>query len=168
MHRKDFSDFVCSKENLKSEKTFVYLAPPFQSNNPTKDEEKRKEGYDRFVDSLRKEGIVVREGRCQRLKIGDKFKYTQKAVDVFLTMDLMRVLNDFSEIKKIIFVASDSDFVPVIQELYSKGIKTILYTYYDKDRNSRFSRSNHLIKSVHKYVKLTKEDFLEIVRKNEK
>ena len=31
-----------------------------------------------------------------------------------------------------------------------------------RNRVSPFSRSNHLIKSVSKYVKLTKEDFLEV------
>ncbi len=39
------------------------------------------------------------------------------------------------------------------------GIKVVLYTYYDKKRNSNFSRSNDLIKSVYKYVLLKKEDF---------
>ena len=31
--------------------------------------------------------------------------------------------------------------------------------YYEKKRNTPFSRSNHLVKSVHKYVNMTKEDF---------
>jgi len=43
--------------------------------------------------------------------------------------------------------------------LERKGIKTILYTYYEKKRDTPFSRSNHLIKSVYKYVLLKKENF---------
>ena len=42
------------------------------------------------------------------------------------------------------------------------GIKTILHTYYDKKRNTNFSRSNDLIKSVHKYVLLSKKNFDEV------
>ena len=63
-------------------------------------------------------------------------------------------------IKKIIFISSDSDFVPVIKNLEEKGIKTILYTYYEKKRDTNFSRSNYLIKSVNKYRILSKEDLL--------
>jgi hypothetical protein len=51
-----------------------------------------------------------------------------------------------------------SDII-IIEKLRVNNVKTILYTYYEKKRNSHFSRSNYLIKSVHKYVQLTKEDF---------
>ena len=74
-------------------------------------------------------------------------------------MDLTNVPLEFPNVKKIILISSDSDFVPVVQNLEEKGVKTILYTYYEKKRNSPFSRSNHLIKSVCKYALLTKEDF---------
>ena len=74
-------------------------------------------------------------------------------------MDLMSVPLKYPEIKKIILVSSDSDFVPIVENLEESGVKTILYTYYEKIRNTPFSISNHLVKSVHKYVLLTKEDF---------
>jgi len=159
LHRKTFAEFLCQKENLSCENIFVYTAPPFQSAPPSKEEEKRKEGYDKFISSLIKEKVIVREGRCQRLKIDGKFIYSQKGVDILLAIDLMKVITDFQDIKKIILIASDSDFVPILNELLLKNIKTVLYTYFDKKRNSPFSRNNHLIKSVSKYVKLTKEDF---------
>ena len=163
IHRKDFSEYVCKKENLFCSKVFVYTAPPFQTSNFNKEENKRKEGYDKFVSSLIKEGIIIREGRCQRIKNENgEYEYKQKGVDILFAIDLMKIITDFPEIKRIILIASDSDFVPIIHELYSKKIKTILYTYFDRDRNSPFSRSNNLIKSVSKYVKLTKEDFVEI------
>jgi len=47
----------------------------------------------------------------------------------------------------------------VIERLKDLGIEIILYTYFDRQRNSNFSRSNELIKSVNRYVKLKKEDF---------
>jgi len=50
------------------------------------------------------------------------------------------------------------------------GIKVILYTYYEKNRNTNFSRGNDLIKSVHKYVLLAKQDFenAPLLRKGER
>lgn len=160
LHRKKLSDFISKKEGLICERVFIYTAAPFQSANPNKIETKRKEGYDIFKNSLQKEGVVFREGRCQRLKIDGRFIYKQKAVDVLLAMDLMNVYINYPDIKRIILISSDSDFVPVIEDLERKGVKTVLYTYFSKKRNTNFSRSNDLIKSVYKYVILNKEDFV--------
>lgn len=140
-----------------------YTAPPFQSPIPSKEEERKKDGYNRFVNKLKKREVIFREERCQRLKIDGKFECRQKGVDILLAMDLMSIPLKFSEIKKIILIASDSDFIPVINNLEEQGIKAILYTYYEKQRNTNFSRSNHLIKSVYKYVLLSKDDFLNAV-----
>ena len=157
--RFDFGKSLSEKEKLNLNKIFFYIAPPFQSYNPTKDEEKKKEGYDSLVRKLREKGIFVREGRCQRLKCEDNLVYKQKAVDILLAMDLMSVPLKYPEIKRIILISSDSDFVPVVKNLEENGVRTILYTYYEKIRNTPFSVSNHLVKSVYKYVLLTKEDF---------
>ncbi len=157
--RFDFGKNLSEKEKLNLNKIFLYIAPPFQSYNPTKDEEKKREGYDSLVRKLREKGIFVREGRCQRLKCEDDIVYKQKAVDILLAMDLMNVPLKYPEIKRIILISSDSDFVPIVRNLEDNGVKIILYTYYEKIRDTPFSVSNHLIKSVHKYVLLTKEDF---------
>ena len=103
--------------------------------------------------------ITIREGRCQRLKIDGKYRYKQKGVDTLLTMDLMDLPLEHPKIKEVILIASDSDFVPVIQRLKKFGIKVTLYTYFERDRKSIFSTSNKLLGSVSKYVKLKKEDF---------
>lgn len=155
-----FSRNVAKKEKLILKNIFFYIAPPFQCPVPSKDEELRKEGYDRLVNQLREREVIVREGMCQRLKINGKFKYNQKAVDVLLAMDLTLTPLKYPKIKKIILIACDSDFVPVIHSLREFGVKTVLYTYYEKKRNTNFSRSNDLIKSVHKYVLLSGQDFL--------
>ena len=153
-----FAKNLAKKNNLDCKKIFYYTSPPFHQYNPTKAEEKRKEGYDKFIEKIKKKGIVVREGRCQRLKVDGKFEYHQKAVDILLAMDLMDVTSD-KDIKKIILLTSDSDFVPVVKRLEEKGVRTILFTFYLKGRDVMFSRSNYLIKSVHKYKVLTKQDF---------
>jgi len=158
--KKIFTINLARKEKLFCKNVFYYLAPPFQSEPPTKEEELKKEGHDKFVKKLRDEDIIVREGRCQRLKCDNNFVYKQKAVDVLLAMDLTNVPIKYPQIKNIILISSDSDFVPVIENLEENGIKTILYTYYEKIRDTPFSRSNHLIKSVHKYVLLTKDDLV--------
>ncbi len=142
--RVDLAKNLAVKEKLQCEKIFYYNAPP----------------YDKFIRKLQEHNeIIVREGRLQRLKIDGKFIFRQKSVDVLLAMDLSTIPIKYPHIKNIILVSSDSDFVPVIRNLEENGIKTILYTYYEKKRNTAFSRSNELIKSVHKYVLLTKEDF---------
>src|SRR3989344_9008172 len=155
-----FAKNISKKQRLQCERIFLYIAPPFQNPVPSFEEEKKKEGYDKFIYKLKKAGIFVREGRCQRLKIDGKFEYYQKAVDVLIAMDLTNVLITFPHIKKIILISSDSDFVPIIENLNNNGIKTILYTYYERGRKAIFSTSNELIKAVHKYVLLTKSDFI--------
>ncbi|MEK6860192.1 MAG: NYN domain-containing protein [Nanoarchaeota archaeon] len=154
-----FANNLARNQNLSCKKIFYYTSPPFQSPAPTKEEESKRDGYDRFVNKLKERGVAVREGRCQRLKIDGDFIFKQKAVDVLLAMDLTNVLIEFPNIKRIILISSDSDFVPVIKNLQKKGVKIILHTYYEKKRNTSFSRSNDLIKSVYKYVLLTKKDF---------
>ena len=154
-----FSENLSRKQKFNCKKIFYYTAPPFQSSVPTSEEEKKKDGYDKFLDKLRKRGVIVREGRCQRLKSDENFVFKQKAVDILLAMDLMSVPLRYPEVKKIILISSDSDFVPIVENLEENGIKIILYTYYEKIRDTAFSVSNHLIKSVHKYVLLSKEDF---------
>lgn len=109
---------------------------------------------------MRERKVVVREGRCQRLKINEKFEYHQKGVDVLITMDLTNIPLQYPEVKRIILISSDSDFVPVIKNLEKNGVKTIVYTYYEKNRNSQFSRSNDLIKSVYKYRIISINDLL--------
>ncbi|MBI2507421.1 NYN domain-containing protein [Candidatus Woesearchaeota archaeon] len=155
-----FSKNISNKQNLVCKKIFYYTAPPFISGKSSKNEMKRKGLYDNFISKLSKnKDLVVREGRCQRLKINDKFEYVQKGVDSLVVIDLMNVHIDYPEIKKIILIACDSDFVPVIEDLRRKGIKTVLYAYYEKGRKAKFSTSNELIKSVDKYVLLSKEEF---------
>lgn len=156
----EFPKYLSKKQNLFCKKTFYYTAPPFIPNNPNQKEIKRKKDYDNFTAKLSKnKDFIIREGRCQRLKIEGEFIYKQKGVDTLAVIDLMNVLIDYPDVNKIIIIASDSDFVPVINDLRKRGIKIILYTYYERGRKANFSTSNELIKSCSKYIKLTEEDF---------
>ena len=152
---------ISSKQNLICKHIFYYTAPPFQSNKPTGEENKRKENYDKFIRKLAKNNeITIREGRCQRIMNKDgKIDYNQKGVDTLMTMDLMSIPLLHKDIKRVILIACDSDFVPIIQHLKKLGLRIILYTYYNRNRKSLFSTSNQLIKCVSKYKLLLRKEF---------
>ncbi len=156
---KKFVFNLAQKNSCYVEKIFFYDAPPFQSQSPTEDERKKKESYDKFISYLRKEGIDIREGRTQRLKIGDKFVFRQKGVDMLLGIDMVGIEKDFPSIKEVVLLSGDSDFVPVVEKLKKQEITVMLWTYFEKKRASPFSKSNKLVDSVGNYIKITKEDF---------
>jgi len=146
---------ICEKENLNLKHLFFYTAPPYQSEIQTKEEKTLMKNYKYLLKILKhKRWITIREGRCQRLKIEGRFIYKQKGVDILVSMDLMEVINKYPKIKKIILIACDSDFVPVIKNIQEKGIKVILYTYFNRKRNSPFSRYNELLNICSKWAKL--------------
>lgn len=153
---------VCKKENLNLKHLFVYMAPPFQSRFPTNEEKSMRSKYDLIKRMLdKKTWATVREGRCQRI-FDDKgnVSFNQKGVDSWIVADLCMFKEDFPDIDKIILISSDSDFAPIIKLIRDKmNIEVILYTYFDKERKGKFHRSNHLLKVVSKWVKLTSEDF---------
>ena len=155
-----FSKSLAGKLNLIFKQLYIYSAPPFQSQNPSSDEKRRKEEYDSFNQKLRQNPeIIIREGRCQRLSVDGKYIFKQKGVDTLLTMDLMNLPLEYPKIKTVILIACDTDFVPVVRHLKKLGIGVFLYTYFERDRKSKFSTSNELLKNVTRYFRLTREDF---------
>jgi uncharacterized LabA/DUF88 family protein len=158
-----FAKKLSKKQNLFCKKLFYYNAPPFQSSNPTDEEKRRKQGYDKFIQKISKnKEIMIREGRCQKIfdEKGDP-KFVQKGVDTLITMDLSELWFEHKNIKKIILVSSDTDFCPIIRRIKEKGIEVILYSYFTKERNSKFSLSNELIDCCSSYFKIEKNDLLE-------
>lgn len=156
-----FAKNLSKQQNLSCRQIFYYTAPPFQSEPLVKDQIKRKKGYDKFITSFGKnKEVTIREGRCQKIINGNGIEgYHQKGVDALMVSDMVSVPVKFSTIKKIILVTSDTDFCPILKDLEELGIRVILYTYYEKKRNSKFSVSHHLIDSCKIVRYLTKEDF---------
>ncbi len=158
-----FAKYLSIKEGLWCEHIFYYTAPPYQSPIPTQDEAKRKAGYDSFITKLKlNKEITVRKGRLQKNDDG----FTQKGVDTLLTMDLIEepIKRD---IKTIILIACDTDFVPILNNLRKeKDIRVILFYYTDRKRNSNFSMSNHILTACDKKVLLQQDHFIENIRKN--
>lgn len=155
------ADNLAKKHSLSLKHLFYYTAPPFQSEPLTEDQIKRKRGYDKFVESFGKNRkVTIRQGRCQR--IFDKNKkelFKQKGVDALMVSDMVSVPIRFPGIKKIILITSDTDFCPIIGDIKELGIKVILYTYYEKQRESKFSVSHHLIDCCEDTFYLSKQDF---------
>ena len=152
---------ICKKETLELKHLYVYTAPPYQSPKPTKKEDFMMSKYQNMTKMLRrKKWVTLREGRCQKILNEDgTFEYYQKGVDALVIMDMYDIKDNYPNIKKIILIASDSDFVPVIERMKQKGFEVIVYTYFDRQRNSRFSTSNHLLRVASKWVRLKSEDF---------
>jgi len=87
-------------------------------------------------------------------------EFNQKGVDTLMTLDLVLVKDKFPEIDELILITSDTDFCPVIKEIKRFGIKTILYTYIERKRDSKFFLSHHLIDCCDKVEYLKKEDMI--------
>lgn len=155
---------ICKKENLNLKHLFVYTAPPYQSSKPTKREGDLMSRYQNMTKMLRrKKWVTLKEGRCQKyFDAKGKENYCQKGVDALIIMDLFDIKEKHPNIKKIILIASDSDFVPVIDRMKKKGFEIILYTYFDRKRNSMFSTSNHLLKVASTWRKFSETDFEDI------
>ncbi len=152
---------ICKKENLNLKHLYIYTAPPFQSPKPTEKEDFLMSRYQSMTKMLRrKKWITLREGRCQKI-INEKGHedYKQKGVDALIIMDMFDIKENYQNIKKIILIASDSDFVPVIERMKQKGFEVIIYTYFDRKRDSKFSTSNQLLKVASRWERLVKEDF---------
>jgi uncharacterized LabA/DUF88 family protein len=140
---KKFAILLAKENKLFCKKIYLYDAPPFGENI-------RLEKYKAFLSYLKKRGIIVREGRCQ--KIGNE--YHQKGVDTLITMDLLKCAFEHQS-DNFIIITADTDFVPVIKEVKEKGIKIILYCL--QNRNRKFFLSNHLL-DICDQAKLIKEE----------
>lgn len=140
---------------------FYYTAPPYQSSNPTPEEKERKSNYDRFINKIKKiPNFIVREGRCQKLDDG----FHQKGVDTLLTLDLVDITKK-KDIKTIVLVICDTDFVPILKRISDSGFEIILFYYSDFKRNSKFSMSNHLFTVCDKHILIELEHFNKSMKK---
>ena len=79
-------------------------------------------------------------------------------MDTLLTIDLSRIPKK-ENIKEVIVLTSDTDFVPIINDLSEDGINVILAYFTDKKRKSGLSLSNHLWKACKDKIKIRKEHF---------
>ena len=77
-----------------------------------------------------------------------------------MTMDLLRI-GQRKEVKQVVIITSDTDFVPIIQDVRKdSGLKVYLAYFTDRKRKSSFSLSNHLWKVVDKKLLIKREHFI--------
>jgi uncharacterized LabA/DUF88 family protein len=157
-HINQLAMHLAKERNLWVNEVYYYTAPPYQSPIPTIKEKKKKQDYDNFTQVIKrvKPSISLREGRCQK---DDKGDFHQKGVDTYLTMDLMRVAQR-REVKNIIVLACDTDFVPIMNQIREDyGIHIILAYYFEKQRNGIFSMSNHILTACDDKILIEKKHF---------
>lgn len=105
-------------------RTYYYDALPYQSDPPTADERQRFGARQRYFDALRKlPRYEVREGRCARTwdPSQNRWKFSQKQVDVLLSVDLVRLASK-AQISKAVLIAGDSDFLPAVKIAKDEGV----------------------------------------------
>ncbi len=147
---------ICDKRGVELLRGYYYHCPPFQSQYPTEEEKKRKQGHDKFIHGLKQlKRFQVREGRLS--KIYDENKkpiYIQKGVDVLLAIDMIKLILK-GAIQRVIILACDSDFVPVVRAIREEGAIVELYHFTEGEDSFRSSR--YLIDEVDECFELSKE-----------
>ncbi len=140
-----FSELLASgKERLR---TYYYHCMPYRSNPPTREENERYAGMQRFVEYLRRlPRFEVRLGRLAKRPGG----FEQKRVDVLFAVDLTR-LSASRQISQAVLVTSDSDFVPAIQAAKNDGV--LVQLYYSKN----LSYNDELLQACDDRMEITPE-----------
>jgi uncharacterized LabA/DUF88 family protein len=155
-----FVEKLAKKNEFIVEDIYLYDSPPFQSRVPSDEEKRKRDLYNQFIKRFIEQGINVREGRCQKIRIGNDFVYCQKGVDMLLGIDMVGAPVEYPYVNKLILLSGDSDFVPVVEKLLRQNIIVILWTYFERKRDSPFSRCNELLKCSSRYIKINKQDFI--------
>ena len=106
---------------------YFYYCPPWISEQPTEDENRRLEVYEAFVEDL--EGLdrwAVRQGKLEKRFDGKTEYFEQKRVDVLLSCDLVRHAAA-GHIQHAVLVAGDSDFIPAVEAAKDSGVTITLF-----------------------------------------
>jgi len=148
------SEILCQKSSgSRRFRTYYYDCMPYQSNPPTEEEKERYSKKDRFFASLRREtAFEVRLGRLQRSQDG---KFTQKMVDILLSIDLT-MLSAKGAIERAILVSGDSDFVPAVKLAKDQGV--YMHVFYGK--RAHVSAHDQLLDSCDERTELSAEILL--------
>lgn len=119
---------LASRHNSELLRTYYYNCPPFVSQKPTELEKEKQKKFDQFIFSLKKlDKFTPRFGKLKKVFNPDgTFDFEQKGVDVKLAIDALKIALK-GKVNKIILIAGDSDFVPVIEAIKEESIEVILY-----------------------------------------
>lgn len=110
-------------------RTYYYGCPPYVApTKPTPEEKQRQSGFDRFKRALENyPRFQVRLGRLQRIDTTSGPMFTQKKVDILLSLDLVKLAVEH-QIQRAVIFAGDGDFEPAI--LMAKDAGTVVQICY--------------------------------------
>ena len=138
-------------------RTYYYDCPPFVPASPSLEDRKRQRCFDNFRKALENlPRFQVRLGRLARMETATGPKFTQKNVDILLTLDLTR-LSVAGQIQRAVLVTADSDFIPAIQAARDSG--TIVELYY----STRLPYNRDLLEACDERV-VVDQDFIEKIK----
>ena len=145
------SEILCEHSSgSRRFRTYYYDCMPYQSNPPTDEEKARYSRKDRFFASLRKEtAFEVRLGRLAKSPDG---KFSQKMVDILLSIDLT-MLSAKGAIQRAILVSGDSDFVPAVKLAKDQGV----YVHLFHGKRNHAPLHDQLLDSCDERTEITEE-----------
>lgn len=106
---------------------YFYYCAPWMSQDPTKEELRRMEAHDQFIEEMR--GIdrwAVKLGKLEKRRGKQKEYFEQKRVDVLLSCDMVRHAAA-GHIQHAILIAGDSDFIPAVEATKESGTTVTLW-----------------------------------------
>lgn len=115
---------ICEILNLSLLRTYYYTCMPVKRKNNPEDEQRYMK-MQRFLSNLKRlSRFEVKLGKLQL--IGGQFR--QKMVDVLMSLDIVKKSSS-KEIKQIILIAGDADFVPAIKTAKDQDVIVHLFYY---------------------------------------
>ena len=146
-----FSDKLCGTG--KRFRTYYYDALPWMPpENPTERDKDRLRKKQRFLQKLNLlPKFEVRLGKLEKRGPSD---FKQKGVDVLISIDLVNFAWS-DDIKNIILVAGDSDFLPAVK--MAKNIDTLITLCYADVGTTKVH--NSIFENVDERIKMNKHFF---------
>ena len=143
-----FCELICQKLDAIRLRTYYYNCSPLVREN-NKDDERRLSNFQNFLRNLKRlPRFEVKLGKLQF--IGGKFR--QKMVDVLMSLDIFKK-SIGSNIRHIVLVAGDADFVPAIK--IAKDSDVIIHLFCHSS-----SAHNELLDEVDE-IHFLEEDLIE-------
>jgi len=146
MAKVDYAKFVdlltveTSTDNESPSKVFYYHCPPYLPYEPTDFERSRYNNKMRFFGALKQlNGFTTRLGRLVFRGIKkdtDKPIFVQKKVTTQFALDFMDVVYNEDKVNRIVIVAGDSEYVPLIEAAAESDLDVTLCHGTSKDRNN--------------------------------
>jgi uncharacterized LabA/DUF88 family protein len=104
-------------------RAYYYDCLPWQSPQPTLEEQRRFGGMQKFFMALNSlERMTVREGRLERrMNYNDMPYFVQKRVDLQIGLDIASIIAR-GRVSRVVLLAGDSDLLPAVEYAKAEGM----------------------------------------------